>query len=483
MINKYGHDGALTTDVMKASILPERDGGLPGSLLPNNLRQCLRVRVAMLTRNGAPQTASADHCYARDDLNCPPVWVAEALRQNRQPTCDIYLHKTQWAELKNCAVISRLPDPNGSMISAHAVVLTDWPPGQPLRFKNSWGPETGDQGSFSVSSPHILNPADRYLKIIDLYWDFTAAAPDDRRTFEENIRNYHSRELAIKSRLQPTPMVDRSDISFEQQQPIGSGSQGEVFHGSFRGVPVAVKVRQRREIERLPDELKFSILHKNIVRIYGYSQEIVNRPIRQMWYFIAMELLSGGNLRTQFGEARERARPSPNNPIAGGRFGWRKVFSIAENVLDALCVMEEHGMLHCDICDTNIVLTQDGIAKLIDFGSQKFIGTMPGSVVAAHDRWMAPELGLHPPQISTKSDVFSFGKLLQYLLCDGILDGNLATLGPADFPVTFRDLISTCCIEHCSGRPTAFELRVKLKTMKLDYFDASRKVSSQFSVY
>ena len=61
LINKHKRNGAVTTDVMKASILPERDGGLPSRLLPNNLRQYLRARVAMLTRTGATQTTSADH--------------------------------------------------------------------------------------------------------------------------------------------------------------------------------------------------------------------------------------------------------------------------------------------------------------------------------------------------------------------------------------------------------------------------------------
>jgi serine/threonine-protein kinase len=131
--------------------------------------------------------------------------------------------------------------------------------------------------------------------------------------------------------------------------------------------------------------------------------------------FIAMEFVEGETLRD-----RLRAGPLPF-PLA---------LAIAGALLEALGHAHAAGVLHRDIKPENVMVTGDNLAKLLDFGIARVIGsetaavgdgaktevalTEPGAVIGTLG-YMSPEQ-LKAQPLDERSDLFSFGAVLFEML-------------------------------------------------------------------
>jgi serine/threonine protein kinase/tetratricopeptide (TPR) repeat protein len=199
--------------------------------------------------------------------------------------------------------------------------------------------------------------------------------------------------------------------SCEILAPLGSGGMGVVYRARDTRLnrEVAVKVlsptfaddpnllmRFRREAHVLA-----SLNHPNIVTIYDIGQE--SRTV-----YIAMELVEGKAL---------------DEILAAGAMPTQKVLDIAVQISAGLAVAHESGIVHRDLKPKNVMIRQDGLAKILDFGLSKLA---PGLSPPAFDGATAvTELGvllgtidyMSPEQASGlatdfRSDQFSFGSLL-----------------------------------------------------------------------
>src|SRR5205814_3472108 len=92
--------------------------------------------------------------------------------------------------------------------------------------------------------------------------------------------------------------------------------------------------------------------HPNIVSVYDYGEALGT-------YFLVMEHVTGGDLRARL----QRAEPLPLNLAVR----W------AMEVADALGAAHAHGIVHRDVKPANILLTEDGHAKVTDFGIAKML--------------------------------------------------------------------------------------------------------------
>ena len=124
-------------------------------------------------------------------------------------------------------------------------------------------------------------------------------------------------------------------------------------------------------------------------------------------HYYVTELLQGEDLQR---------RVSTTGPMA-----IEKSCSIIRQILDALAHAHERGFVHRDIKPSNIFLTEDGHAKLLDFGlarntqqashgltsSEQLLGTLD---------YLAPEQAENATQAGTASDVYSLGLTWIYLL-------------------------------------------------------------------
>ncbi|MFZ0638248.1 MAG: serine/threonine-protein kinase [Candidatus Acidiferrales bacterium] len=211
---------------------------------------------------------------------------------------------------------------------------------------------------------------------------------------------------------------------YEICAPIGAGGMGEVYRArdTRLGRDVALKVlpeafaRDAERLRRFEQEARAAsaLNHPNILAIYDIGMHD-GAP------FIVTELLEGETLR-------ERLH---NGPLPA-----RKALDIAMQVAHGVAAAHEKGIVHRDLKPANIFLTNDGRAKILDFGLAKLtqqdnasrIGetqsptrTSGGDVqteagvVLGTVGYMSPEQVRGKPA-DARSDIFAMGTMLYEML-------------------------------------------------------------------
>ena len=144
------------------------------------------------------------------------------------------------------------------------------------------------------------------------------------------------------------------------------------------------------------------LTHLNVVSVYDQGSE---QAADGFHVFLVMELVEGRTLRELL---RERGRLSPAEAI-----------SIMEPVLSALAAAHRAGLVHRDVKPENILLSDDGVVKVADFGLARAVeadaaatrtGLMMGTVA-----YCAPEQ-ISQGRIDQRSDVYAAGVVLFELL-------------------------------------------------------------------
>jgi serine/threonine protein kinase len=156
------------------------------------------------------------------------------------------------------------------------------------------------------------------------------------------------------------PIVD-IDKRFELLGRTGQGSMSKVWRARDRniGKTVCLKVLDKEKAARFdarfpglirPSEgaVLMSLRHKNIVQTFDFGQSRKGEPL------VVMELIEGNGLNFLI----ETRSPS----LEGKRID--RLAQIAEG----LDYIHKQGFLHRDICPRNVMVTQEGIVKIIDFG-------------------------------------------------------------------------------------------------------------------
>ena len=136
-----------------------------------------------------------------------------------------------------------------------------------------------------------------------------------------------------------------------------------------------------------------SLTHPNIVSIYDVGNE-------DNLYYIVMELIQGKTLKEIINE--------------DGKLSWKWSVNIAIQIASALEVAHKNNIIHRDIKPHNIIITEDGIAKVTDFGIAKAVsnstitafGTTIGSV-----HYFSPEHA-RGGYTDAKSDLYSLGVVM-----------------------------------------------------------------------
>ncbi len=187
---------------------------------------------------------------------------------------------------------------------------------------------------------------------------------------------------------------------------IGRGGMAEVYEGlDIRlGRSVAVKILREQDAadeasrSRLSSEARAAarLSHPNLATVYDVGED-EGRPC------IVMELVTGGSL----------ARRLQDPPM-----GQDEAVRLVTQVLGALDAAHRAGILHRDIKPGNILLTEDGAAKVTDFGIAKAMDqaradadlTVTGEVMGT-PRYLAPERAAGDPA-TVASDLWAVGVVL-----------------------------------------------------------------------
>ncbi|MGE0431285.1 MAG: protein kinase [Planctomycetota bacterium] len=101
--------------------------------------------------------------------------------------------------------------------------------------------------------------------------------------------------------------------------------------------------------------------------------------------------------------------------IGHGAMDGRTAALIAVQVLDGLTHAHREGVLHGDVKPGNILVLDDGTARLVDFGLAIEIGASRGRP-AGTVGFIAPELWHTPPRMDRRADIFSMGVTLWTML-------------------------------------------------------------------
>jgi len=201
-------------------------------------------------------------------------------------------------------------------------------------------------------------------------------------------------------------MIGKTILHYKVLEKLGEGGMGVVYKAKDTKLnrEVAIKFLPRsisaNEDERKRFEIEAqaaaALNHPNIAHIYAIEE-------KDDEMFIVMEYIDGEELKEKIS----------NNPIE-----LEEAIDIATQIAEGLQTAHEKGIVHRDIKSSNIMTTEDGKVKIMDFGLAKINGGTElikiGSTVGTA-AYMSPEQ-TKGEEVDHRTDIWSFGVVLYEML-------------------------------------------------------------------
>jgi serine/threonine protein kinase/tetratricopeptide (TPR) repeat protein len=193
---------------------------------------------------------------------------------------------------------------------------------------------------------------------------------------------------------------------YELIERIGSGGMGDVWKArdTRLGRDVAVKVLPPGSADSADKRARFNrearaiaaLNHPNIVTVYSVEEA-------DDLHFITMELVSGCSLEAL---------------LPAGGFELARFLDIAIPLSEAIAFAHDHRIVHRDLKAANVMVTDNGRVKVLDFGLAKLAATEGTGTALTQDGvvmgtlpYMAPEQ-IQGAAVDHRADIFSLGVLL-----------------------------------------------------------------------
>ena len=218
----------------------------------------------------------------------------------------------------------------------------------------------------------------------------------------------------------PVPLeVGETFERYEIESLIGRGGMGEVYRALDTRLrrKVALKVlrpdrRGDEAVARLFREARSAagLSHPNSVAIHDVGEA-------EGIFYIVMELVTGAPLLAYVGDDRV--------PVA------RKLAWLVD-VARALAAAHKTGVIHRDVKPSNVMVSDDGVVKVLDFGLAKSLAPMSFRTQVGHSlgtpRYMSPEQ-MAGEEVDARSDQYAFALTAYELVTGkhpgGVLAGNV----------------------------------------------------------
>jgi serine/threonine protein kinase/tetratricopeptide (TPR) repeat protein len=274
---------------------------------------------------------------------------------------------------------------------------------------------------------------------------------------------------SIASETRP-PLTGRRIAGYDVTALIGAGGMGEVYRArdGRLGREVAFKVLEptiaadpdyRRRFEHEAQSAS-ALNHPNIVTIYTVAEE-------DEVTFITMELVQGETLRH----------------LMAAPLSVQTVLDLSVQLAAALSAAHALGIVHRDLKPENVMVTADGLVKVLDFGLAKREGvqTDHGTTVGTL-AYMSPEQALGQP-VGPASDQFALGAIVYEMLTRQhaferesrieTLEAIVSAEPPpihklnARAPAALRQIVARCLSKRPDGRyPNTRDLELALRNAR-----------------
>jgi len=211
--------------------------------------------------------------------------------------------------------------------------------------------------------------------------------------------------------------------NYEIVKELGRGGMGAVYLANDKRLDRQVAIKMLQVDSSLSTEISTEIIqrfqkeakaiaklnHPNIVSIYDIGEE-------NNQYFMVIELLEGQALSNLI-EKNEK-------------LSLEKVVDIGIQICSALSYAHKNGIVHRDIKPANIMYSEDGIAKLTDFGiaqlgNDKQLGLTQAGSILGSILYIPPEQLVDSRKVDNKADIYSLGVTLFQLFTGKLpFEGN-----------------------------------------------------------
>ena len=244
-------------------------------------------------------------------------------------------------------------------------------------------PTTGEPVRSAAPGP---GPGELDEKQVALSFDETATlavAEDIDRLFEKSTRQ-------------------RYDV----MEKVGEGRLGTVFRARDRRLGRVVALRRIRgellndtpQLIKLIEQVRAlaTLNHYNIVQVYDIDRD-------EAGHFITMEYVAGPTLARWVAEAGSRS--------------LAEALELGRQLCSALGLAHRQGVVHGDIRPGNVLVGEDGVAKLVDFGLGWLIRDLPGRPeVGDPAKYAPPEVACGAQLPDAQADLYALAATLHFAL-------------------------------------------------------------------